>query len=348
MFVSLAAQVVGALYGLVVALVSADGAGLVDGPFAIWAAAGAAVVAAVVSMLGSWRSRADAGQQWRRDLAPWKFVVDVVAVVVAHTTLAFLATYALYRLLALAFIGLPVITFWAVVLMAVTLGVTAYLAYLSAATLTTQRMSSLLMAFIVIGMVTAAITTPDPEWWQVHFSQLGTFDDLSSAIFNGTLIAGGLLVTTFAVHVSHDLQDLADAGVLGDAGAPRFVSTCLVIMGVMLAFVGIVPVDVNLVIHNVSASGMGVVFLVLLVVGSRRLRGMPRTSLVASWLFFAATLATIVLFAVGYFSLTAFEIVVFALIFGWTSVFIRFVGVAGDADAAPAPVRNPSTPTIGA
>ena len=115
-------------------------------------------------------------------------------------------------MLGLGFIGLPVITFWAIVLMAVTLGLTAYIVYLSVSRMTTQRMSSLLMAFIVIGTLTAMVTTPDPEWWKVHFSQLGTFDDLSSWIFNGTLIAGGLLVTTFAVYIANDMQALVDAG----------------------------------------------------------------------------------------------------------------------------------------
>ena len=82
--------------------------------------------------------------------------------------------------------------------------------------MTTQRMSSLLMAFIVLGTLTAMVTTPDPEWWTVHFSQLGTFDDLSSWIFNGTLIAGGLLVTTFAVYIANDMQALVDAGRLSN------------------------------------------------------------------------------------------------------------------------------------
>ena len=72
------------------------------------------------------------------------------------------------------------------------------------------------------------ITTPDPEWWTVHFSQLGTFDDLSSWVFNGTLIAGGLLVTTFAVYIANDMQQLADEGVLANPRAPRIVSTLFV------------------------------------------------------------------------------------------------------------------------
>lgn len=333
LYLSLGAQVVGAVYGFVLAQFSGALSLTGDDPFAMWAAAGAAVVAAVTATVGYWRSRSQPDQQWRRELPSWLFTVNTISVVVVHAALAFVATYGLYRLLALGFIGLPVITFWAVVLMAVTLGLSAYFVYLSSSSITTQRLSTLLMAFISIGTLTATITTPDPRWWTVHFSQLGTFDDLSSWIFNGTLIAGGLLVTTFAVHISRDLQALTAAGILTNHRVARFVSTAFVIMGIMLAFVGIVPVDVNLLIHNLSASGMAVAYLVLLIAGYRVLRGMPRAYFVAASTFLAATAVSIVLFAVGYFSLTAFEIIVFALIFGWIAVFMRFLGVAGRRDA---------------
>lgn len=330
-YLSLGAGAVGAVYGLIVAIV-APSLMLAEGdPFAVWAAIGSAVVAAVISAAGYWRARSAPGQEWRRSLPSWKFTVNTISVVIVHTVLAFLATFALYRVLALGFIGLPIITFWAVVLMAVTLGMTTYLVFLSVSHMTTQRMSSLLMAFIVIGTLTAMVTTPDPEWWMVHFSQLGTFDNLSSLIFNGTLIAGGLLVTTFAVYIANDMEVLTDAGVLTNARGKRIVPALFVVMGIMLACVGIFPVDDNLALHNISASGMAAMFLVLLIGGPSLLRGMPRTYFVASWAFLAATLASVILFipAVGYFSLTAFEIIVFALIFGWIAVFIRFLGVAG-------------------
>jgi hypothetical protein len=114
----------------------------------------------------------------------------------------------------------------------------------------------------------------------------------------------------------------------------RTVPVLFVIMGIMLACVGIFPVDVNMSAHNLSASGMAVMYLVLLIGGPRFFRGMPRTYFVASWAFLAAMAASVILFipAVGYFSLTAFEIIVFALIFGWIAVFIRFLGVAGRKD----------------
>ena len=327
-YLALAAGVLGAIYGLLVSLFAPSLTLAGDDPFALWAAGGAAVVAAISSTAGYWRARGDQGQEWRRTLPAWKFTINTISVVIVHTVLAFLATYALYRVLALGFIGLPIITFWAIVLMAVTLGLSTYIVYLSSSRMTTQRMSSLLMAFIVIGTLTAMDTTPDAEWWTVHFSQLGTFDDLSSWTFNGTLIAGGLLVTTFAVYIANDLTALAAAGVLTNPSAPRVVPVLFVVMGIMLAFVGICPVDVNLLVHNLSASGMAAMFLVLLIAGPRLLRGMPRTYFVASWAFLAATVASVVLFVVGFFSLTAFEIIVFALIFGWIAVFIRFLGAA--------------------
>ncbi len=121
-------------------------------------------------------------------------------------------------------------------------------------------------------------------------------------------------------------------GRLSNRSSPRTVSTLFVVMGVMLACVGIFPVDVNLLLHNLSASGMAVMFLVLLIGGPRFLRGMPRTYFVSAWSFLGALVVSIIAFVTTYFSLTAFEIIVFALIFGWIAVFIRFLGVAGQRE----------------
>ena len=335
-YAAFGAGIVGAIYGLLVGILAPDvQLGSQADSLAFWAACGAAVVAAVASTIEYWRSRNRPGQEWRQSLPSWKYIVNTISVVIVHTALAFVAVYALGRLLAMGFIGLPIITFWAVLLMAITLGLTTWFVYLSVSSMTTQRMSSLLLTFIAIGTLTAMVTTPDPTWWKLHFSQLGTFeDDLSSWVFNGTLIAAGLLVTTFAVYVANDMRELTEAGVLQNPRGMRTVPVLFVIMGIMLACVGIFPVDVNMPAHNLSASGMAVMYLVLLIGGPRFFRGMPRTYFVASWTFLAAMVVSVILFipAVGYFSLTAFEIIVFALIFGWIAVFIRFLGVAGRKD----------------
>ena len=53
------------------------------------------------------------GQEWRRALAPWKFGVNAVSVVLVHTILAVLATIAGYFVLGEGFIGLTMVPFWA-------------------------------------------------------------------------------------------------------------------------------------------------------------------------------------------------------------------------------------------
>lgn len=190
-------------------------------------------------------------------------------------------------------------------------------------------MSSLLLAFVLIGTVTAMATAPDPRWWETHFSHLGTFWSFSGLMFNGTLAVGGLLVTSFAVYLGNDLRTLVWEGVLARESAPTTISRMFVAMGIMLAGVGLVPVNLNRPIHNLCAMGLGIMFIGLLAGGRRILEGMLRAYFVASWAFLAAMLVSILLYAVGFFGLTAFEIVVFALVFGWITVFIRFLGVAG-------------------
>ena len=77
---------------------------------------------------------------------------------------------------------------------------------------------------------------------------------------------------------------------------------------------------------------MAIVFLILLIGGRRHLAGMPPTYFVSARGFLAATVATIVLFLTGFFTLTALEMLVFGLIFGWITVFISFLGLAANDD----------------
>lgn len=334
MLAALVAAILGVILGFVIAAVW-PGAPLstADGwSFGAVAAVGATGVAVAASIVGYWRSRGFPGQEWRKTLSPWLFSVNTISVVVVHAVLAALAVVVVFLVLSRGFVGLPVVTFWAVTLMALTLGLTAYAVYLSVSRMTAQRMSTLLLTFIAVGTLTAMVTATDPDWWATHFSHLGTFATLSGVTFNGTLIAGGLLVTTFAVYIAGDMRALEARGALTRAGAPRFVATLFVVMGIMLACVGIFPVEVAMWLHNLSASGMAVMFIVLLVAGFRVLRGMPRAYFVAAAEFLAALVVTVILFVVGYFSLTALEIIVFALIFGWITVFIRFLGVTGQTE----------------
>ncbi len=334
-YAALSAGVLGGLFGFFLALIRpylplADGAWA----FNTSAAVGAAITAAASALVAYRRSRRLPGHAWRDELSRGKSVLDTISVVTVHTVLTALATLSVYLILDRGFIGVSIGSFWAIVLMALTLGIAAYIAYLSASRMSTERMTSMLLTFIVVGTLTAMVTTPDPKWWTLHFSQLGTFWDLSSFVFNGTLIAAGLLVTSFALSLSQDMKALITAGRLERAASGRFAPTLFAIMGIMLAGVGLFPVNVIMILHNLAASGMALMFLVLLIGGLWMFRGMPRAYFLSAWAFIVAMVGSVVLFATGYFTLTAFEIIVFALIFGWMAVFIRFLGVTGQPEEA--------------
>lgn len=332
-YAALAAGVVGAVAGLILGFAVRPLPLSGEWAFGSLVAIAAGAIAGASSAVGYWRVRRMPGQEWRQRLSAATFTVNTVAVGLVHVVLAALGALLMFFVLGLGFIGLVVDPFWATVLMAVSLGLSAYLAYLSVSRMTTQRMSSLLMSFVAIGTVTAMVTAPDPRWWETHFSHLGTFWSISGLMFNGTLVVGGLLVTAFAVYLANDMRVLSRRRTLSREQAPRVISTMFIIMGVMLAGVGMVPVNVSLLIHNLCASGMAIMFIGMLAAGPWILRGMPRAYFLASWVFLAAVLLSTALFLRGFFGLTAFEIVVFALIFGWISVFIRFLGVAGQREA---------------
>ncbi|WP_439564461.1 DUF998 domain-containing protein [Microcella sp.] len=306
------------------------------------ASAGSILIAGViVAYVGYWRSRSVAGQQWRLELKSWKFIVDATSVALVHAVLAVLASIATFLLLQRSFQGVTLDAPFTTIAMATVTALAAYWIYLSVSSITTPKLSSLLVLFMTFGTITAMATASDPAWWEYHFSQLGTFGDRSSALFNLTLIIAGFLVTTFALYLQRDLQLLVDRGVLVKPSAPRTVSIIFVIMGVMLSCVGIFPLTVSILLHNLSASGMAVTFLVLLFASPWLLKGLPRRFFLVSFGFAAALIIGAVLFyPVQYYNLTAFELVAFAIIFAWIAVFIRYISALTDQtapDAAPTP-----------
>ena len=166
-----------------------------------------------------------------------------------------------------------------------------------------------------------------------YFSQLGTFGDRSSSLFNLTLIIAGVLVTTFALYLQRDLQVLVDRGVLVKKSAPRTVSIVFAVMGVMLACVGVFPLTVSVLLHNLSAMGMAVAFLALLFASPWILTGLPRRFFVVCAGFAVALIGGALLFEpVQYYNLTAFELVAFAIIFAWIAIFIRFISALADEE----------------
>ena len=310
-----------------------------------WSVGALAAIAVIVSGVavaatGYWRARDLPGQQWRHELGPWKFSLDVATVSAVHAVIAGLITVMVFVSLQRSFEGLVVDPWVGAATSAVASGLAAYWIYLSVSSITTPKLASLLVVFMSITVLTSMATSQNPQWWEIHFSQLGTSNDFSSAMFNIALVVAGTFVITFAMYVFRDLGTLVRQGVLAHAWAPRLVSVVFVVMGVLLACVGLFPFDVNLLMHNMSAIGMSLSFLALLISAPWVLRGMPKRFFVFCTGAIVVLLGGALLFEpIGYWNLTAFELVAFSTIFGWIAVFIRFVSAlstrhAGDGSSA--------------
>ncbi|PUB24804.1 hypothetical protein C8K30_10860 [Promicromonospora sp. AC04] len=328
------AFVLGALVGLVVFWdrgVPISGRGSI-GDFA---AVGGAVVAIAAFLFGGALRRT----QIRRDAAggrgrPRLRWFDIAALTLAHAIIALLGWAGFASVLSESFVGATVYATSAALLAGVALAVTAYLAFLSAVNLTPMMLSLVLALFLVVGALASMLSATDPVWWQENLSALGMTDDLSAMAFNLTLIVAGVIVTTIASYATANLPDSTRP----EARGRSRVRLALVLIGVLLACVGIFPVDEFLAVHNIAATGMVVVYVALVVSLRRLLPSMPRVFVLLGYTFVGVIVVLAIFFVTGYYNLTAVELVAAVLIFSWIILFLRNSGaVETSRDVSTAP-----------
>ncbi|KAA9147861.1 DUF998 domain-containing protein [Microbacterium lushaniae] len=206
-----------------------------------------------------------------------------------------------------------------------------------AARLTSMQLAVGVLVVLIGGILLSVLTTTDPLWWHLHFSQLGTFRDTSGALFNGTLVVGGGLVALYAYRVRRDLVRLG--AVVGRRGSGWAAQVFLTTIGVNLALVGCVPLNVNQSIHDNVAAGMVLGFAALLLTSPVLLHRMPRRLLLTTLAIFACLFAGGWLFVDGTINLALFEVIAFSAMFAWSGVFTHCLGMR-----AQAPVSLPAAP----
>lgn len=259
---------------------------------------------------------------------------DIGALSLAHAFIALLGWLGVADLMGQSFTGAVVFTLPGVLLAAVAIAVTSYVVFLSAVGLTPMKLSVVLVGFLFVGSFTSMLSATDPLWWQKNLSTLGISDDISALAFNLTLVIAGVIVTTIAHYATAAIPVRNDK----EFNGRNLVRGALVLIGVLLACVGIFPVDEFLGAHNVAASGMAAVYVAMVLGMHRFVPAMPRVFVLLGYVFVAIIVVLAVLFATGYYNLTAVELVAFLLIFSWLIVFLRNTeamvqeGRAGAAD----------------
>lgn len=293
------------------------------------AALGTAVLGAAAVVIGSRQGRGPEaphaiGGGRTRD------IIDVAALALAHACIFLLGWLALFSIFQRAFVGAVLYPLAAAILVGVTGAVSAYIAYLSAVTMNAYRLAALLAVFLVTGVLTSMLTAGDPQWWQENLSALGMSSDVSGVAFNLTLIVAGVVVTTLAGYSTRTLD--ATAGTASARRRVRQLEWGIILIGVLLACVGLFPVDEQFWLHTAAASGMVVVFGTLIVRMRTLVPSIPTTFNVLGLVFLAViAFAVLMYFPFAYYNLTAVELIAASLVFAWLIVLIRNLA-AVDAD----------------
>jgi hypothetical membrane protein len=243
-------------------------------------------------------------------------VVDIAALALAHGVIALLTWTLLADVFERGFVGAEVFAVPLLALSGTAAAISAYVVFYSATHMSLSLLAVVLAVFLVQGVLASTLTSSDPHWWEMNLSALGMTDDLSAFAFNLTLIVAGVIVTTLARYATKDLPTTHSRGA-------RNVRACLIVVGVFLACVGIFHVDDFFWVHNSVATGMAVAFAVAAIRLPVWIPGMPRAFVLLGWLFLGAIAVLGVFFAVGYYTLTAVELVAGLLIFSWIILFLR-------------------------
>lgn len=186
--------------------------------------------------------------------------------------------------------------------------------------LTPLRLILATMAVLSGSVLLSALTTQDPSWWTVAFSNLGVFDDASSALFNAGLIAAGATTCLFAIRLQLDLRRLHSA-----RRAAVLVPAQSALAGLSIAMVGLFPETPHPVVHDIAALALAGSVAGVVLTGQWLLRSRsPQVcvSTVVGAVIIAAATPLLVTEAI---TLASYELVLFGLFFLWLSVASREV-----------------------
>jgi hypothetical membrane protein len=276
----------------------------------------AAILSAVVALLAFVAGRVVVQARGTRPALHLLDYLDIAALAIAHAVIALLGWTLLAAILARSFVGAEAFPLAVIVLAGAAAAVSAYAVFVSATHMDLSLLALVLLVFLVMGLLSATLATSDPDWWHDNLSALGMTTSTSARAFSITLIVAGFLITTLARYVTRGIPSDYSPG-------PIRVRVSLVLVGVFLACVGIFPVDTFWGIHTGTTVGMVIAYGVLVIRLPRWISGIPPAFLTLGWVFLAVTLVVVVFFLVGYYTLTAVELVAGILVFTWLVLFIR-------------------------
>ncbi len=123
----------------------------------------------------------------------------------AVAMVASIIVHAVFQVFQLGFRGLTVDPLGGAALAGAAAAACAYFAVIIADEVTSVVVVGLVVADLFLGTLASMIQSPEATWWQFHFSRLGNDTGINGYQFNISLQIAGLLLTTLANHIGHDI-----------------------------------------------------------------------------------------------------------------------------------------------
>lgn len=232
------------------------------------------------------------------------------------------ASLVFFKIIGLVFEGASFDRYTATLLFGLFTGIVNYFMIYSALSITPSKLTNMLIFVIIGGVLFSMITNKDYLWWQHNFSFLGTIEAKNSWQFNVTLMFSALLMVALIDCLFVQLKRA-----MPDSKRLLILRILLTLTALDLGAVGLFHYTETgrfQGVHN-QVAGYLVYLIVILIVGIRwLLPNITKEFLTISYMIGLFLVAITVLFqSVGYFSLTAFELLAFMLAFSWILLLLQ-------------------------
>ncbi len=281
--------------------------------------------AAAISFIIGYRNSQDNFRVVGNHLAGFRRFLAISALSFGHAAISFLSIAAASYLIANVFPKMTIDALSAAIITSFVVSLASYIVYLRASRMSANKLAGILTFFVISGTLTSIITSDNKQWWQDHFSALGTGGSLSSYTFNLTIIIGGILMVSLADYIVSDFQKIQRvSGQYAKINA-SVVRALFMIIGVAMIGVGIFPYNMFRQVHDISADIMTLTFCILMMTLPMLVPIFSRAFIALSYISTVLVVGSYWLFREGKLQLVAMEVASAMTLFLWLIVFLRQV-----------------------
>ncbi|MDL2212006.1 DUF998 domain-containing protein [Erysipelotrichaceae bacterium OttesenSCG-928-M19] len=237
--------------------------------------------------------------------------------------LAFVILY-FFKMLDLIFIDLSFDVFTATCLFFLFMCVINYLMIYLSLSINPTMLTNTLILVLIGGVIASMVTNSELHWWQHNLSFLGTDKAHDNWQFNVTLIFSALLMIALIDYLFVIIQ-----ATLKKDRRLTILRIMLYLIAINLGAVGLFPnsdiLEVKQV-HNDIANCLVLLVIGLIIALRWLLPNISKSFLRLSYFVGIGLITSYIFFEViGYFSLTAFELIAFILAFSWILLLLQYL-----------------------